>query len=85
MSGEGSCKWHAGTPMSFIVVVKFKRLKIRVFGPGSLQHGTRKVFEFPNYRSKIRASMDKRCNFPPLLHEYEEGNSPIVTTNGSRK
>ena len=71
--------------MNFIVVIRIKGLKFRVFGPGSLQHGTREVFEFPNDRSKVRASVNKRCDFAPLLHENKEGSGPIVAINGSRK
>ena len=80
---EDPCRWHARTPVDLGVVVKFNRFKFRIFGPCSLQHGTGEIFELPNDRSKIRASVHKGRYFAPLLHEDEEGNGPVMTTDSS--
>ena len=61
------------------------RLKIRILRPRRSQHCERRVFKFPDNRTKIRASVDKRSKSAPLLHEDEESNGPNVTLDSALK
>ena len=60
---------HAGTPMGFRIFVKFQGFKIRILRPRRSQHCTGKIFKFPDNRTKIRASVNKRSKSASLLHE----------------
>ena len=65
MSGEGSCKWHAETPMSSIVVVKFKGFKFRVFGPAACSMAQERFSNFQITVPRLGHLWTKDAILPP--------------------